>query len=270
MELAESAKDSSPGYSDVVSYSRLFDLMQPDLEVVTAVLDVMQPKAIVEIGCGSGRLLPLYLRSKAAQIIGIDLEPGMVTAFASSPDDRVRAKAGDVREPIPDISGEALVVITSSLLKHLIPADRERAWRALAQGVGENQAIYVDHSAMIYGVEELTAWVSYADLLSTWWPVEFFHTLRQFEWRKDVDDKREVLYFRRNGERPNRIEGYRYDPEDFVKNAATEGFSYFPIADRYPASRHFKGERRIGLMVRSDASCWADIAHRIRVQAYGS
>lgn len=269
MGLTEAAKDSGPGYSDVVSYSRLFDLMQPDLEVVTAVLDVMQPKAIVEIGCGSGRLLPLYLRSKTAQIIGIDLEPGMVTAFASSPDDRVRARIGDVREPIPDISGDALVVITSSLLKHLIPADREQAWRALAQSVGENQAIYVDHSALIYGVEESTTWVSYADTLGTWWPAEFLPALRQFEWRKDVDGKREVLYFRRTGERPNRIEGYRYDPEDFVENAAAERFVYFPIADRYPASRHFKGERRIGLMVRSNASCWGDIAYRIRVQAYG-
>jgi SAM-dependent methyltransferase len=256
------------GYSDVISYSRLFDLMQPDLEVVTAVLDVLQPTEIVEIGCGSGRLLPMYLRSNANLILGIDVEPEMVRAFGACEDCRVHARLGDVRDVLADIPSTALIVITSSLLKHFPAHDRKRAWKALAQTAAADQPIYVDHSAYIYGVEQTTPWASYADTLGAWWPPEFRSALSQFHWRKDVHGERERLYFRKGGEPPNCIVGYRYDLDTFVSDAAAEQVVYYPIGHRYPASRNGGGERRIGLMVRQPTSNWADTAARISAFAY--
>jgi ubiquinone/menaquinone biosynthesis C-methylase UbiE len=46
---------------------------QADFEAVSGVLNLLRPKRILDIGCGSGRLFPLYLENGIEEIVGQDI-----------------------------------------------------------------------------------------------------------------------------------------------------------------------------------------------------
>lgn len=252
------------GYENVRLYSDLFDKMQPDREVVVALLAECQPESIVEIGCGSGRLLPLYRATRAKSICGIDVEADMVARFADTDDARVKARCGDIRQPLAGISPGSMVVLTSSLLKHLLPADRSSAWSALAGSVAINDAIYVDHCSYVYGIERSTDWQSYDADLRVWWPEDFWPDLRRYSWRKEVSGQQDILEYRHENGATARIVTYAYPLDDFLADMAAAGFRFHSIADRFPGVKNLHGmERRIGLLSRRSDDFWGEVAQRI-------
>lgn len=54
-------------------HSIVYGLSRHDFEVINKLLALTKAKKILDFGCGSGRLFPVYLQNNAEEIVGIDI-----------------------------------------------------------------------------------------------------------------------------------------------------------------------------------------------------
>ena len=232
-------------YENTSLYAKTFLAMWPDYGILWSVLESLQPGKIVELGCGNGRLLPLWLDSGATEIVGIDIEEKMISEFLECRDHRVSAKVGDIRRYIPAIENADLVVLASSLLKHLKPENRVLALSAIAKSIEEGCCVYIDHCSHVYGVERSTDWQTYYETLRNWWPEEFRSQLKKLSWKKEVNQESDILLYRddQNGEE-SRVTTFVYAVADLESDITNAGFEYQLITKEFPSPYGLKGMPR--------------------------
>lgn len=72
-------------------------------EIINCILDNVQVKEgvdVLDVACGTGVMIPYYLRRNAASVIGIDISPEMAKLAAEkfAAEERVQIVCGDVEE----------------------------------------------------------------------------------------------------------------------------------------------------------------------------
>lgn len=89
-----------------------------DYPIHRAYLERMQPNRLLDIGCGSGRLFPLYNELMIPEVIGVDISPRAISKCPSYPNYRARVmKVEDLDFP-PEYFDAA---ISNACLRHLPP-----------------------------------------------------------------------------------------------------------------------------------------------------
>lgn len=240
-------------YKNTTLYTKVFQHMRPDFGLLWSVLEVIQPRVLAEFGCGNGRLLPLWLASSAEKILGLDIEAQMLAEFASVPDARIETTLADLREVTPVLETADIIILTSSVLKHLEETDRRKALRALGQSLGSGSYLYLDHCSHLYGLPCSTPWRTYYETLRCWWPEERRQGLKRLYWRKEVQDKHDTLYYRDERGRTAGIETRVYEIAQLKEDIESVGLQHATIATRFPAPTHLTGmERFIGLVSQKD------------------
>lgn len=101
-----------------------------DTAALTAALAERRPASVLEVGCGAGRLVPLYERYGVERVVGIDVaERAVRLARSRHPGHRfVRAPA----EELPDL-GRFDLAVTFRTLQHVPPAHVEAATAGIAR-----------------------------------------------------------------------------------------------------------------------------------------
>ncbi len=100
--------------SDELSYKPL------DRALLAMAVEAAGPRPIADLGCGPGHVAA-WLAERGAQVVGIDLSPGMV-ALASRDHPRAKFRVGDLRD-LPASDGEFGAVVALYSLIHLVPAE---------------------------------------------------------------------------------------------------------------------------------------------------
>jgi len=223
-------------YTKVKNYNELFIKLRPDFPMIWATLEVIQPNKIVEYGAGSGRILPLYIQTNAYEIVGLDIEISMVNSFIEYGNDtnRITAYCQDVCEYAPILKDADIVIMTSSVMKHIEPKLRERAWNAISNSLGENTIIFIDHCTYIYDQNESTKWQNYYDTLKFWWAEEDRSKLKNYIWKKNVNRKEDILYIKDlKTEEEMCFRTFVYDIDEMIEDIKKENLQYIQISDTF-------------------------------------
>jgi malonyl-CoA O-methyltransferase len=115
-------------------WSRMYDAYDNPMvfgasQAVEALAPGVAGKAVVELGCGTGRNLALFRQHGARELTGCDLSSGMLEQ-ARQRDPGLILLQLDLAQPLPLESGSADLVLFSLALEHvrdLTPALREAA-----------------------------------------------------------------------------------------------------------------------------------------------
>lgn len=246
--LPKVAEPSMGQYENVTLYTNIFDKMRPDFAIFWAATEVLQPRTIVEIGCGSGRLLPIWEQSGADSIVGIDLEPSMVKAFQERGDERVRGIVGDAS--VADTLTEPcdFIAVAASFMKHMPEESRGTTWRALKQLLPSGHLLF-DHSPFLYGIDHNTEWRSYYTTFRHWWPEEHRTRLKMLEWRKVISETHDTIQYRNmaNGAL-GECRTFHYSVQELVRDLRDAGLDVERVADRQPKPYHHERMTRfVGL-----------------------
>ena len=242
-------------YEKVDIYNDLFINLRPDYPIIWAVLEALNPNKIAEYGSGSGRILPLYKQTNAKQIIGLDLEKNMLDSFVKkgNDEDRIFSYEQNICDITTYIKDVDIVIMSSSVMKHIEPKLREQAWDSIARSLGENTIILIDHCEYIYGQDQSTNWQSYFDTLKFWWAQEHRSNLKNFVWKKDVCGVDDILYYKNIKTKEEiKIQTYVYKIDEIRDNIKKSNLQYIQIMDSftYPYSKH-KTKRFISLLAKN-------------------
>lgn len=260
-------------YSNTNLYTDLFDKMCPDYEYVSALLKIIQPNIIYEMGCGTGRLLPHYIESQASKIIGTDIESEMATGFSNkSEDQRVSAFAHDMTKPIRMYNDKTLIILTSSVLKHLSVESRKTVFSHLHDAMDSEALVYIDHCEYIYGLDQSTDWNCYYDTLRHWWPYSSHNHLKKFFWKKEVEGQSDTLFYRYLNDTPARIITKRYSKDELLADIISCDMAYTEISDSFVGKKNVNGmNRAMGLICKKGSkSNLAKLAKEIQREAITS
>ncbi|MFZ4857815.1 MAG: methyltransferase domain-containing protein [Desulfuromonadaceae bacterium] len=258
-------------YDNTDLYDDIFNYMRPDFNFVWATLEILSPRTIAEHGAGTGRLLPLYLATDAKKITGLDLEQNMVDAFRKKGDTRVEAYCADLRIATDKLVDADLLVITSSLMKHIHPDEISSVWKALYDSIADDTIIFIDHSEFVYGKPVSTDWVSYYDTLKYWWAEEHRCYLKDYFWKKEVTKTTDSLFYRKaSSEDMAVVNSYIYSTDKLEEQLTACGFKHQMISDSFAKTMQIEGNKRfIGLATKKTDIDLTDLCSQIRELALG-
>jgi len=241
-------------YNKVDIYHQLFKNLRPDYPHIWATLEIINPNIIAEYGAGSGRLLPLFKQTRAIKIIGLDLEKNMVDSFIRNGNDtnRIVAFTQNICNKTNYIKEADIVIMTSSVMKHINPNLRQKAWESIYQSIGDKTIILIDHCGYVYDINHTTNWQNYFDTLKFWWAEEHREILKEFEWKKEVNKIEDILYYKNiKTNEEIKIKTFVYEIDDLITDIKSANFKYLQITNSfiYPYSLH-KTNRFISLLTK--------------------
>ncbi len=239
----------------VFFYKEIMNAFNMDFSLYVDLIDVLQPKSIMEIGCGMGRLFPIFMKT-AELIAGIDLSTKMLSKAQhflenSSPNIMVHLQEADMRS---FSLGEKydLIVVALSVLKHLRTGeDRFKTLENAKNHLKEDGFILIDNTPFLY-TSKNTDWIDAKDsMVAKWLPDS--SVLEGYEWKKSVEDDLERLEwrYRDSGETQFEVDftTYRYDTEDLVRHITDLELSYEVLLTEWGVNGITdKGKRFIGLV----------------------
>lgn len=137
--IAERSKKTARFFEDQAkNWERLKQEITGDLNLSRKIIHALpRVKTIVDLGCGTGDLLP-YLKEKAENIIGVEKSSGMLEEARKhykKDEDRIDIRIGEL-EHLPLKDGEADVALTNMVLHHLPEPQNafHEAYRVLREG----------------------------------------------------------------------------------------------------------------------------------------
>jgi SAM-dependent methyltransferase len=180
--------------ASIVFYDKIINAFNADFNLYNAVIDAIQPTSLLEIGCGMGRLFPLY-QNKIKCIYGIDLSDEMIhLAQQRFPDTNLFIK--DIVSFSFDIKFD-VIIVSNSLLKHIDNSeDRNCVIRNMKSHLSTNGIIVFDHSDYLYYEKETTDWIPAENSIITTWIPNEDSILNGFQWKKEVDEEIDKIYWR--------------------------------------------------------------------------
>jgi 2-polyprenyl-3-methyl-5-hydroxy-6-metoxy-1,4-benzoquinol methylase len=179
--------------ASIVFYNKIINAFNADFNLYNSVLDSIKPTSLLEIGCGMGRLFPLY--QKIECVYGIDLSEKMIH-LAQSRFPQINLFVKDIMSFHFNKKFD-VIVVSNSLLKHIeTPNDRHRVIKNLKNHISKNGIILFDHSDYLYYEKETTDWIpAEHSVISTWIPNKD-DILKGFQWKKSMSEKIDKVYWR--------------------------------------------------------------------------
>jgi SAM-dependent methyltransferase len=180
--------------ASIVFYDKIINAFSADFNFYNSVIEAIQPTSLLEIGCGMGRLFPLY-QNKVECIYGIDLSEEMIhLAQQRFPQANLFIK--DIVSFNFDRKFD-IIIVSNSLLKHIENSDdRNYVIKNLKDHLLKNGIIVFDHSDYLYYEKETTDWIpAEYSVLATWIP-NIDDILKGFQWKKKMSEKIDKVYWR--------------------------------------------------------------------------
>lgn len=238
-------------------YDEIMNAFKMDFSFYEDLVETLKPKSILEIGCGTGRLFPIFMK-QSKEIIGIDLSDEMISKgrqiYKSIEDIDVDFHLADMCSFKLDKKYD-LIVFALSVLKHLkTDDDRFKALENAKAHLNDDGFIAIDHTPFLY-TSKSTDWIEAKNsLVETWMPDP--NILDGYEWRKVVDGNLDVLKWRYRDSDQIRFETsfttYRYDIDTLIQHFERLDLQHEHILTEWGCNGlSNNGNRFIGLVGRS-------------------
>ena len=122
-----------------------------DYPVLAEVIASVRPKSILDVGCGSGRLFPLYDQLHIPEVVGQDIsEEALRIAAARHPFANISSTSLDIFSLDYSV-GHFDLIISNRVLQHVQP---EAIWRVLAKLASLGKSLYLNELTDSDGLEE--------------------------------------------------------------------------------------------------------------------
>lgn len=216
-------------------YNEIINALNADFSLYKAIINATKPTTLLEIGCGMGRLFPIYLES-VKEIYGFDISDGMIHS--------ANLKFPTINLTVSDmLSFEInkkfdLIIVSNSLLKHLNNnADRLLAIRKMKEHLSENGIIVFDHSSYLYYESATTNWINAESSVIADWIPNTDNILSGFQWKKEVSSELDKVFWRHvnNGITTFEIEytAFVYKVDELKNHIETSGLFFNQILSDY-------------------------------------
>ena len=235
-------------------YAEIMNAFKMDFSFYEDLIETLKPKSILEIGCGMGRLFPIFMQ-EAEEITGIDLSDEMISKarkyYASQKNVKVDFFQADMCSFQLNKKYD-LVVFALSVLKHLkTDVERFRALENAKAHLSDDGFIVLDHTPFLY-TSKSTNWIDAKNsLVATW--LSDPSILDGYQWKKDVQGNLDILQWRYNDSGETEFETkfttYRYDIDTLLKHFNQLDLNHERILTEWGCNGLTnKGKRFIGLV----------------------
>jgi 2-polyprenyl-3-methyl-5-hydroxy-6-metoxy-1,4-benzoquinol methylase len=251
MSLSKAEYDKSTFF-----YDEIMNSFKMDFSLYEDLIEILKPESILELGCGMGRLFPIFLK-EAKIITGIDLSDEMLSKARQSYAKRnldnivVEFINDDMRSFRIDKKYD-LIVIALSVLKHLSTnEERFYALKNARNHLNKDGFIFIDHTPFLYASTS-TDWIDAVNSLVVDW-VPDKSILKGYQWKKVIEGNKDILLWRYNNSKQTEFQvqftTYRYDIEKLIEHIKKLNMSYEHILSEWGANGlGKKGKRFIGLV----------------------
>jgi len=237
-------------------YSEIMNSFKMDFSLYEDLVEVIKPKSVLELGCGMGRLFPIFMK-EAEVITGVDLSDKMIDNGRRYFDIH-NYKRKNIEFICADIcSFDAnrkydLIVVALSVLKHLA-TDMERieVLQNARRHLNKNGFIVIDHTAFLYSTIS-TDWIDAEDsMVASWMPDP--KVLNGYQWKKTILGDTDTLHWRYYASDKIEFEvtftTYRYDIEKLIGYISELGMKYEQLLTEWGVNGlSNRGLRFIGLV----------------------
>lgn len=242
MNLTETEYNKSTEF-----YTSILDLFNADFILYQSVINTLRPHSILELGCGSGRLFPLYI-NKIPVIYGIDISQEMLNKAA--------LKFPSVQLVNSDIVGFKLplkfdlIVLSNSLLKHIEhQSDRIKIINNAKEHLTDDGIILLDHAEYLYYEGKTTDWFDAENTIISKWLLNN-ERLQGYQWRKEVINDKDILMWRfvKNTKTvfQTQFTTFVYKIKDLIHDIDSIGLNHIQLLSEYDLSGlNQKGNRFI-------------------------
>lgn len=219
----------------VTFYNDIINAFNADFILYEAIVKATKPSNLLEVGCGMGRLFPIYL-DNVKEIYGLDISDKMILS-AKQKFSSVNLIVSDMLSFNIDKKFD-LIVVSNSLLKHLKNnEDRLLAITKMKEHLSENGIIIFDHSAYLYYESTSTDWIDAENSVIVEWIPNTDNILSGFQWRKEVSGEIDKVFWRHinNDETTFEVEytAYVYKVEELKKHIKANGLALKQIMSDY-------------------------------------
>lgn len=101
-----------------------------DFPVLRSILDRYHPQSVLDVGCGNGRIFPLYIESKVPQILAIDISARAIH-MAQQRFPTIQTRRAGIEDLL--LSEHYDLVIATRVLQHLPPENLPHAIHKLSR-----------------------------------------------------------------------------------------------------------------------------------------
>lgn len=237
-------------------YDAIMNGFQMDFSLYEDLATILKPKSILELGCGMGRLFPLFEQT-ANYICGVDLSDGLLAKGRAFYADRKPQdlSVSFIKENMCTFQGDRqydLVIFALSVLKHLPTAtDRLQALANAKQHLNKEGFIVIDHTAFLYASRPVEWTDAKQSLVKDW--LSDPEILTNYQWKKSLDGDIDVLEWRRlDGEKipfQTKFTTYRYEVKELLEHVEQLGLKHETLLTEWGVNGLTnQGNRFIGLI----------------------
>lgn len=239
----------------ITFYEKIISQFSADLSYYAALIRAIQPKNILELGCGSGRLFPVFIQERVENITGIDISDEMIQK-AKFKHPSLNLFQGnilnfDIKEKFD------LIVLSNSLLKHIkTNEDRIKILENAKFHLSEDGVISIDHSPYLYYVPETSGWFDAENsVISEWIPNEN-DILKGYQWRKEIIGNQDIAKWRHFESGVTNFEvqfsTYVYTIQELIQHINNVSLNYVQVLTDYlPKGILPNGNRFIAILTTS-------------------
>lgn len=174
---------------------------QMDFSLYEDLVEILKPKSVLELGCGMGRLFPIFAQS-TNEIVGIDISDELLSKGRKHCADYINKNVtvSFVNADMCSFKSNRkydMVVFALSVLKHL--SSHEERFKALENAkrhLSKDGFIVIDHTPFLYASRAVN-WTDAKKSLVAGWLTEP-NVLDGYQWRKIIDGARDILEWRYN------------------------------------------------------------------------
>ncbi|NEP10409.1 MAG: class I SAM-dependent methyltransferase [Symploca sp. SIO2C1] len=250
MSLSQSEYNKSTYF-----YDEIMNAFKMDFSLYEDLIEILKPKSILELGCGMGRLFPIFM-TEAKEITGIDLSDEMIAQgrkyYAEHKfDDTIIEFVNTDMCSFKNNKKYDLVVFSLSVLKHLSSdIERLKALKNAKDHLNKGGFIVLDHTAFLYSSRS-TDWIDAKNSLVIDWLPESI-VIDGYQWKKSIEGKKDILQWRYNDSGQTDFEvkftTYRYDIEELIDHLSQLELSHEHILTEWGINGlSNKGKRFIGV-----------------------
>ena len=252
MNLSQSEYNKSTYF-----YNEIMNAFKMDFSLHKDLIEILKPKSILELGCGMGRLFPIFM-TEAKEITGIDLSDEMIakgrTYYGDYGGGRENITIDFLNTDMCSFKTNKkydLIVFALSVLKHLSrDEERLKALKNAKEHLSQDGFIVIDHTPFLYASRP-TEWIDAKSSQVAGWIPESI-VLDGYQWKKSIEGKKDILKWRYNDSGQTQFEvnftTYRYDIEELIEHLSQLELSYEWILTEWGCNGlSNKGKRFIGV-----------------------